>query len=300
VTRPDPAGLDAAIAGLHDADYLAFLRDGPAAWAALADAGPDMVASVHPTPEMLADGGQRPDSVVGALGWFTTDTSCPITAATWAASRAAAACGLAAADEAAAGRHAYGLCRPPGHHATTARAGGHCYLNNAALAAERLRASGAARVGILDIDAHHGNGTQHIFWQRDDVATVSLHGDPHGYYPWFVGHAGEQGGGRGAGCNRNIPLPRGSGDREWLGALDDALDWLRGHRIDALVCSLGFDASEHEPLSFLAVTEDGFARAGTAIANLGRPVAVIQEGGYAVDRLAGLLAAFLGGLLRTD
>ncbi len=292
--QPDPPDLDAAILHVHAADYCAFLGEAPTRWASLADAGPELVANIHPTPEMFSDGGQRPEGVTGALGWYTADTACPITAATWPAARAAAACAVAAADEAALGRHAYALCRPPGHHAYTARAGGHCYLNNAAIAAERLRARGATRVGVLDIDAHHGNGTQHIFWHREDVVTVSLHGDPDHYYPWFVGRAGEQGAGPGAGFNLNLPLPRSTPDESWLAALNDGLAFLERSRVDALVVSLGFDASIDEPLNFLAVTVDGFRRGGAAIAASGWPVALVQEGGYAVGSLGGLLAAFLG------
>jgi acetoin utilization deacetylase AcuC-like enzyme len=295
VTRPPPGDLDAAIRRVHTEEYLAFLADAPALWAALPDAGPELVPSVHPMPEMLAEGAARPVSVVGALGWHTADTSCAMTADTWPAARAAAACAVAAADEAAAGRHAYALCRPPGHHAYPARAGGHCYLNNAAIAAEHLRARGAARVGILDIDAHHGNGTQHVFWERDDVLVASVHGDPDGYYPWYVGRADERGDGAGAGCNLNRPLPRGAGDAVWLAAIDDAVTLLRRGAVTALVVSLGFDASVDEPLNFLAVTPDGFARAGAAVAGLRCPVALVQEGGYAVDRLGALLRAFLEG-----
>ena len=295
VERPDPPDLDAAILRVHAADYLAFLAHAPARWAALADAGPELVANVHPSPEMILDGALCPEGVTGALGWYTADAACPITAATWPAARAAAACAVAAADEAAAGRHAYALCRPPGHHAYPARAGGHCYLNNAAIAAERLLARGAARVAVLDIDAHHGNGTQHIFWERPDVVTVSIHGDPDAYYPWFVGRANETGTGPGAGCSLNRPLPRGTADEAWLSALVETLHFIGRSRVDALVVSLGFDASIDEPLNFLAVSNDGFSRAGGAIAAFGRPIALVQEGGYAADRLGELLVAFLEG-----
>ena len=171
-------------------------------------------------------------------------------------------------------------------------------LNNAALAAERLRALGATRVAVLDIDSHHGNGTQDIFWHRPDVLFVSLHGDPNRYYPWFTGYAAERGGGVGEGFNRNFPLPIGSGDATWLAALDDGLTAIRGFAPDALVVSLGFDASEHEPLNALAVTSDGFARAGERIGALGLPTAIVQEGGCNTALLGPLLARFLGGFGR--
>ncbi|MCZ8148413.1 MAG: histone deacetylase family protein [Roseomonas sp.] len=285
---PHPAPR-AALEAVHDPAYLDFLRDAPAAWAALPDPGPEVVANVHPTPEMLAQGASRPAGLVGQVGWFTADTACPIGPGTWDAALGAASCALAAAGEAASGRTAYALCRPPGHHAYAARAGGHCYVNNAALAAQALRDAGAARVAVLDIDSHHGNGTQGIFWERGDVLTVSVHGDPNRYYPWFVGHAAEVGAGAGAGCNLNLPLAQGLGDAEWLDAIAAGLRAIAAFRADALVVSLGFDASEHEPLGFLRVTADGFARAGAMTSAARLPAAIIQEGGYNVEVIGGLL-----------
>jgi len=289
---PTPAGR-AALEAVHLPAYLDFLRDAPAAWGLLADHGPELVPNIHPSPEMLANGARPGEAVVGQLGWFTADTSCPIAAGTWAAAAAAAACALAAADAAAGGGHAYALTRPPGHHAYPARAGGHCYLNNAALAAQRMRSRGAARVAVLDIDSHHGNGTQGVFWDRDDVLFVSVHGDPAGYYPWYVGHASERGGGRGAGFTHNLPLAAGTADTGWLDALDAGLAAIRTFGPDALVLSLGFDASEHEPLGFLRVSSDGFCRAAERIAALRLPSAIVQEGGYNTDMLAMLLQRFL-------
>ena len=283
----------AALEAVHAPAYLDFLRDAPAAWAALPDPGAEVVGNVHPTPEMLAQGASCPSGLVGQVGWFTADTACPIGPGTWDAALGAAACALAAAGEAAAGRTAYALCRPPGHHAYAARAGGHCYVNNAALAAQALRDAGAARVAVLDIDSHHGNGTQGIFWDRGDVLTVSVHGDPNRYYPWFVGHAAEVGAGAGVGCNLNLPLAQGLGDAEWLAAIQAGLRAVAAFRADALVVSLGFDASEHEPLGFLRVTADGFARAGAMISAAGLPAAIIQEGGYKVEVIGGLLERVL-------
>jgi len=293
-TTPPPAP-QVALLRAHDAGYLDFLRDAAAGWAELPEAGAEVVGNVHPTPEMIAQGARPPAGLVGRVGWYTADTACPIGPGTWEASIGAAACAVAAAEEAQAGRTAYALCRPPGHHAYAARAGGHCYINNAAIAAETLVAAGARRVAVLDIDSHHGNGTQGIFWKRADVLTVSLHGDPNAYYPWYVGHAGERGAGPGTGCNLNLPLAQGSGDAEWLSAIGTGLMAIRNFGADALVVSLGFDASEHEPLGFLRVTEDGFARAGALIAGSGLPAAIIQEGGYNVDLLGRLLERFMGG-----
>ena len=285
----------AALGTVHAADYLAFLREAAAEWADLPKSGPEVVASIHPSPEMLAQGGRCPSAVIGRAGWFTADTACPIGPGTWDAALGAAGCALAAAGVAATGGTAYALCRPPGHHAYAARAGGHCYVNNAALAAEALRRAGAGRVAVLDVDSHHGNGTQGIFWERGDVLTVSVHADPARYYPWYVGHAGERGAGAGEGANLNLPLPFGTGDAGWLEAVTRGAEAVRRFGAEALVVSLGFDAYEHEPLAALRVTAEGFARAGAATGALRLPSAVVQEGGYAVDQLGGLLARFLGG-----
>ncbi|SNB76558.1 Acetoin utilization deacetylase AcuC [Arboricoccus pini] len=294
ITSPppvDPSELET----VHAPDFLAFLEHASTDWRAMPDSAPEAVPNIHPTPEMLANGAKPSATIVGRLGWYTADLACPIGPSTWQAALAAATGAIAAADDAAAGRHAYALARPPGHHAYRARTGGHCYLNNAALAAERLRAHGADRVAILDIDSHHGNGTQGIFWERDDVFFASIHGDPNGYYPWYVGHADETGAGAGQGCTLNQPLAQGTGDGPWLAALDNALESAQRFGADAVVVSLGFDASEHEPLSFLKITADGFARAGQAISRARRPTAIVQEGGYAVDHLGTLLQRFLDG-----
>jgi acetoin utilization deacetylase AcuC-like enzyme len=291
VAPATPAQLQA----VHSADYLRFLAEIGPAWAALPDAGPEAVANTFPTADQLASGGSRGTGIVAQLGWYSADTACPIGPHTWEAAQAAAGLALASAAEAAAGRSAYALCRPPGHHAYAARAGGHCYLNNAALAAQALRDAGAQRVVVLDIDSHHGNGTQGIFWHRADVLTVSVHGDPNRYYPWFTGHAQEAGGPGAEGCNLNLPLPFGSADDAWLAAVEHGIARVRGFGAEALVVSLGFDASEHEPLNALNVTAEGFARAGALIAALGLPSAIIQEGGYNVDLLGALLQRFLTG-----
>jgi acetoin utilization deacetylase AcuC-like enzyme len=285
----------AALLSVHDPAYLDFVRDAFAVWSALPNTGAEVVANSHPSPEMLANGARLPEHIVGQAGWFTADAACPIGPHTWESALWAAACAIAAAEEAAAGSSSYALARPPGHHTFRARAGGHCYINNAALAAGRLRDLGANRVAVLDIDSHHGNGTQSIFWDRPDVLFVSLHGDPNRYYPWFTGHAGERGGGAGEGFNLNFPLEIGSGDAVWLAALANGLDSIREFRPDALVVSLGFDASEHEPLNALSVTGDGFAHAGERIGGLRLPTAIIQEGGYNITLLGVLLERFLVG-----
>ncbi len=291
---PPPVDI-ATLVAVHDPAYLTFLRDGYAAWSDIPDAGPEIVANHHPSPEMMANGARVPSNIVGQAGWFVADAACPIGPHTWEAAFHAAAGAVAAADEAARGFNAYALARPPGHHAFKARAGGHCYLNNAAIAAERLRAKGADRVAILDIDSHHGNGTQGIFWDRPDVLCVSVHGDPNRYYPWFTGHASERGGGDGAGCTLNFPLAIGTGDDGWLDAVATGVADARAYGAEAVVVSLGFDASVDEPLNALSVSADGFARAGAAIGALSLPTAIVQEGGYNVGVIGGLLTRFLTG-----
>ncbi|GGC42067.1 acetylpolyamine amidohydrolase [Siccirubricoccus deserti] len=290
-----PAPDRAALEAVHAPDYLAYLEGAASAWAALPDAGPEVVANMHATADALANGARRPQGIIGQAAWYSADNACPIGPGTWEASRAAAGVALAAAAEASAGRSAYALCRPPGHHAYRARAGGHCYLNNAAIAAAALQRAGAKRVATIDIDSHHGNGTQGLFWESDAVFTFSVHGDPHRYYPFFTGHAEERGGGPGTGLNLNAPLAFGTGDAGWLAAITDGAAAARRFGAEALVVSLGFDASEHEPLNALAVTADGFARAGALLRGLGLPTAIIQEGGYNVDWLGRLLERFLTG-----
>jgi acetoin utilization deacetylase AcuC-like enzyme len=186
------------------------------------------------------------------------------------------------------------LSRPPGHHAFGDLAGGFCFLNNSGIAAERLRAKGL-RPAILDVDVHHGNGTQGLFEARGDVLTVSIHADPARFYPFFWGHAQERGTGAGRGANLNLPLPRGTGDDAYLRALDTALARIDAFGCDALVVALGLDAHERDPFQGLAVTTAGFGRITRAIAGAGPPVLYVQEGGYLSDDLGPNLAAALEG-----
>ena len=201
---------------------IGLRTEASALWGNMQDAGPEVVANMHPSIGNAGDG--RPAARIGHRQGrlVSADAACPIGPESWVSIQAAAACALAAADETACNRDSYALCRPPGHHAYASRAGGHCYLNNAAMAVERLIGHGARRVAVLDIDSHHGNGTQGIFWSRDDVLFTSVHGDPAGYYPWYVGHADELGGGRGR-VQPQLPARAGTGDLGWLAALDAAL-----------------------------------------------------------------------------
>ena len=186
------------------------------------------------------------------------------------------------------------MCRPPGHHAFSDLAGGFCFLNNSAVAAAQLRLK-HERVAILDVDVHHGNGTQGIFYERADVLTVSIHADPAFFYPFVWGYAHERGAGPGLGANLNIPLPKGTGDDDYIKAIGEAEKTIRAFAPGALVVALGLDASEHDPLAGLAVTTDGFRRIGAAIARLGLPTVFVQEGGYLSDILGANLTAALGG-----
>jgi acetoin utilization deacetylase AcuC-like enzyme len=194
-------------------------------------------------------------------------------------------------------RLAYGLCRPPGHHAGRNLIGGYCFFNNAAIVAESLLVRGAERVAILDVDFHHGNGTQQIFWERGEVLYVSLHGDPRGIYPYYSGYATERGAGAGDGATLNLPLPPGTDGDGYLAALAEGLGAIRAFDPDApLVVSLGFDTYHADPICNLALQTLDYARVGAAIATLDVPVVALQEGGYAVDALGANAVAFLGGL----
>ncbi len=232
------------------------------------------------------------------LGAYCFDTATPIVAGTAAAAHAAVDIGLTALDRVLAGAPlAYGLCRPPGHHAGRNLIGGYCYFNNAAIVAEALRARGAERVAILDVDFHHGNGTQQIFWERDDVLYVSLHGDPAGIYPYHSGYAVERGADGGDGFTLNLPLAPGTDGDAYLATLAEGLDAIRGFDADApLVVSLGFDTYHADPICNLALVTDDYARIGSTIGELDMARVVIQEGGYAVEALGANAVAFLGAL----
>ena len=217
---------------------------------------------------------------------------------TWHSAYGAAQSAVAATQAVLDGsRHAFALCRPPGHHARRASAGGFCCVNNAAIAAQRLRALGVARVGLIDIDAHHGNGAQAIFWDRADVFTGSVHVDPAtGWFPHFLGGASERGAGAARGANLNVPLPPGAGDADWLRGVSEITKTARSHGAEALVLALGVDAARADPESPLEVTENGFREAGRIIGRNGLPVVVVQEGGYDLDSLGGLVLATLEGI----
>ncbi|OCP00587.1 MULTISPECIES: histone deacetylase family protein [unclassified Ensifer] len=290
ILRPRDHGLG-PIAAVHTPEYLDFLEHIYARWQRIAEASDEVIPNIHP----LARDGRYPASAVGQAGYHMADTACPISSETWESVRWSAWSAVDAADAVMAGdRAAYALCRPPGHHAFADVAGGFCFVNNSAVAAQRFL-SNSRRVVILDVDLHHGNGTQGIFYQRADVLTISIHADPVRFYPFFWGHADERGEGPGLGYNLNLPLERKSGDEEFLAALDVAFRRIRAYAPDALVVALGLDAFEGDPFGGLSVSTPGFARIGETIAGLGLPTAIVQEGGYLCDALSDNLTAFLTG-----
>jgi acetoin utilization deacetylase AcuC-like enzyme len=317
-----------ALTAVHDPGMVEHLRTIHDAWVVghyAEDPGQDRVVPyVFPTTGMLADLPlRRPAAPHARAGMYCYDTMTLIGPGTWDAAEAAAGAALTAADlvadaawvdssgdpasmpasgpadgpGAAPAPQAYALSRPPGHHAARGAFGGSCYLNNAAIAAERLRERGARRVAILDVDAHHGNGTQSIFYRRADVLYGSVHVDPGaGWFPHFMGFADETGFHGGVGTTVNLPLPPRSGDDRWLAAVQELVDAARAFRPDALVVSLGVDSAIDDPESPLRVTRDGIAATGVLLGSLGVPTVAVQEGGYHLPTLGELVSAALGGL----
>ncbi|MBB6599544.1 histone deacetylase family protein [Luteimonas sp. MC1825] len=283
-----------ALLAVHDADFVAFLRTAHARWR---EDGRDgfMLPSGFPARGLRRD--RVPSGISGAMGYYAFDAGTPIVEGTWDAAFAAAQCAMTAAALVAEGeRSAYALCRPPGHHAGRSVYGGYCFLNNAALAAQQLRERGFGKVALFDVDYHHGNGTQDIFWERDDVLFVSIHGTPETEYPYFLGYADERGAGAGEGFTLNLPLPRGTGWDTYDAALDTALQRIADFGADALVVSLGVDIYEGDPISAFKLGAERFPQLGARLASLGLPTVLVQEGGYAVREIgtnvAGVLGAF--------
>ena len=293
LVEPAPHGIEPLLA-VHEPSLLRFLEQGWAAWRA--DGGPEvLIPDSFPIPRLARGGGRDLGGGVGRPGWFCFDTATPMVAGSFTAALAAADAALTAADLVAAGAPAvYALCRPPGHHAGPGYYGGFCFLNNAAIAARSLHRLG--RVAVVDVDFHHGNGTQDVFWEDPEVLYVSLHGDPAGHYPHFTGAADETGGGAGAGTNRNLPLPDGTGDDDYLEALGEAMAVVAGFDPATLVVSAGFDTFAGDPIGAFQVTTEGFRRIGAALAAAGRPTVVVQEGGYAVEALGANALALLRGV----
>ena len=279
------AALDSALARIHTPRYLHFLAHAWDDWVALdpANAERDALPSVWPAPGMCRE--VLPDNFAARLGLFAFDAGTPLTAGSWAAARGGAACAISAAEAVlVAGERgsAFALTRPPGHHAGADFLGGYCFLNNAAVAVQAQRDGGVERVAVLDVDYHHGNGTQSIFYDRADVLTVSIHGDPRTEYPFFLGHADERGAGAGTGFNLNLPLPRGTGFTRWREALRLGLQAIDAFGAQALVVALGVDTFEGDPISGFALKSADYLLLGQDIAGAALPTVFVFEGGYAV------------------
>ena len=282
VVSANPHGLD-AVHRIHDPHFVTFLQTAWERWQEEMGIGGFATAYMFGMRGMAQAPG---DSIQAMLSCYTFDVCVPIVAGTWEAIRSAVDATLTAQAIVQSGaRAAFALCRPPGHHASQDLAGGYCYINNAAVAAQAFRDQGAARVAIVDVDYHHGNGTQRIFYDRADVLYTSIHGRPEEEYPFLMGFANERGAGEGEGFNLNLPLPKGS---TWAGygpALGRAIDAVRAFRPDVVVVSLGADAYKDDPVSAFKLESEDFTRIGQAIATLGLPTLFVMEGGYAVEAL---------------
>ncbi|MDQ3270653.1 MAG: histone deacetylase family protein [Pseudomonadota bacterium] len=286
----------AVLGQVHDAPYLAFLENAWDDWLALdADnAGRQPFPSVWPVRTLRSDVVLL--NFIARLGLYSMDNGSPLVAGTWEAAKAGADAAASAAALIGEGAPAVFCCsRPPGHHAGAGFMGGYCYLNNAAIAAQALRNGGAGRVAVLDVDYHHGNGTQSIFYRRNDVFFASLHGDPLTEYPFFLGHADEEGEGEGLGFNLNLPLPAGCSAADWFDALEQACLRVAAHRSDALVVSLGLDTFAGDPISKFSLQAGDFRRLGQRLAALGLPTVFVLEGGYAAQALGHNAAQVLEG-----
>lgn len=271
---------------IHSPRYLDFLRHAWQEWVALdaANAQKDAFPAVWPVRSLRAD--IEPDNFCAKLGLYSMDSGTPLTAGTWIAAKTGADCAINAAHALHLGeRVSFALTRPPGHHAGSDFFGGYCFLNNAALAAQHLLDDGASRVAILDIDYHHGNGTQSIFYERSDVMFVSIHADPRTDFPFYLGHADEVGKGAGEGYNLNLPLPQKSSVNAWFAALETACIRIAASQAQALVVSLGVDTYAHDPISSFLLQSGDYLRVGTRIAQLGLPTVFVFEGGYAVNEV---------------
>jgi acetoin utilization deacetylase AcuC-like enzyme len=293
---------DEVLLAVHEESMVEYMRtawDEWVEWGYPDDPGQDQVtAYAFPTEAFL--GGlpiRLPKSPGARAGIYAMDTMTQIGDGTFEAARAAVDVAMTAADLVAGGDGAaYAACRPPGHHAGKSFFGGSCYLNNAAVAATTMRGKGLDRVAIVDIDAHHGNGTQQIFYSRRDVVYASLHVDPgEGWFPHFMGFSDELGANDGTGFNLNVPVPPGIGDDAWLSGLDNLLTFVDVHQPDAIVVSLGVDAAESDPESPLEISENGYREAGRRIDALGLPTVFVQEGGYDLETIGDLVAATLNG-----
>jgi acetoin utilization deacetylase AcuC-like enzyme len=287
----EPADFGSApLAAVHGEKYLRFLEEAHREWKKVpAEWGDEVMSNIYVRENNPLRG------VLGQAARYLADGSCPIGADTYESAYWSAQSALAGAKAIIGGeREAYALCRPPGHHARAEAAGGFCYLNNAAIAAQALRAK-YGRVAVLDTDMHHGQGIQEIFYDRGDVLYVSIHGDPTNFYPVVAGFDDERGTGEGKGCNLNLPMPHGSAEDVFFDSLNKAKDALDQFKPDALVLALGFDIYKDDPQAMVAVTTEGFGKLGATIGALKLPTLIVQEGGYHIDTLEANARAFFEG-----
>jgi acetoin utilization deacetylase AcuC-like enzyme len=296
LVAPPDAGSQ-PITAIHPEHYIEFLSSAYERFNALPNAGPEVFPNVHPhvsgTPDLGPRERPRPTGIVGQAGWYVGDLACAIGPKTWPAIYAGAQAAIAAADAVLAGdRESMALCRPPGHHAYHDRASGFCFLNNAAIAAQRLRQK-FQRVAILDFDTHHGDGTQAIFYRRSDVFYGSTHTSTRNYYPYYSGYADEVGFGEGDKFNLNIPLSEGAGDEAFIEANTQLIVAALAAQAEAIVISAGWDAHEDDPLSRLTVTTEAFRRIGRLYGEVPLPTVIIQEGGYSLSAIETLAPAFV-------
>jgi len=286
IQQPADFGLDPLLA-VHGAPYLAFLEEAWLRWKEVPeDWGDEVMSNIFV---------REPNALRGILaqaGRYLADGSCPVGELTWRSAYWSAQSAVAAAKAIVDGEPAaYALCRPPGHHARAEAAGGFCYVNNAAVAAQVLRER-FQRVAVLDTDMHHGQGIQEIFYARNDVLYVSIHGNPTNFYPGVAGFDDERGEGEGEGFNLNLPMPHGASEDLFMEKLEQSLAAVKDFQADALVLSLGFDIYELDPQSKVAVTREGFARLGERTRSLGLPCVIVQEGGYHLQTLESNAQAF--------
>ncbi len=291
--EPTDFGLDPILA-THDRDYINFLAS---AWTEWLDSDPEVAAAPGQNAFLPATFALRrkprvPNSLLGKAGYYMMDLAACIVEATYKAALASANCALSAASSSfILHNSSFALCRPPGHHSGKDYAGGYCFINNASVAANWLSQKG--KVALLDIDYHAGNGTQDIFYERNDVLTISLHGDPDIEYPYYSGFADETGAGAGLGFHKNFPLPKATDDADYLAALDEALIMIRKFAPQYLVLSTGMDTFDGDPLGTFRITQNGFSEIGKRIAALNLPTAIIMEGGYANEALGNNVVTLL-------
>jgi acetoin utilization deacetylase AcuC-like enzyme len=294
-TLKDPTNFgEDKLTRIHAPDYVQFLKDVWPAWLASNEKG------ANARPDTFVGAGMRhadTECIAGKLGRYSFDSTSPFVEGSWQAIRTSANIALTGAELVRGGeRQAFALCRPPGHHATVNYCGGYCYLNNTALAAQFLLDGGAKKIAVLDVDYHHGNGTQSIFYERNDVLTISLHADPGLEYPYFLGYADEPGSGAGHGFNVNYPLPFGTDWKHYEVALADAIQQVQRFEPDGLVVALGLDTFAGDPTTHFNIETEDYLRMGKAIASLGLQTLVVLEGGYSVEHIGWNTVKFLMGL----